>query len=140
MKASRLTPITVGVAAIGTAASLMLTVVPAQAVSSLPAPEQTCSSGQPKLDYEYLDLQDTFVDAWSNVCGTGTWTWNSNIYLETLRMPTSPYHRIWLHENPDGTGQSVCLYSQDNDVMPPEAVGWSDIPGNVQVSSNTTPC
>jgi hypothetical protein len=128
-------------ATITVTASLTLAAVPAQAASVIPAPPQTCSSGQPKLDYESLDYSYHYV--WSNVCGIGTWLWNTSSYfVYAIRMPTSPYHRIWFHQNPDGSGLNFCFYSTGNDIYVTDAtpMGWIDTPGNIQVSANTSPC
>jgi hypothetical protein len=110
---------------------------PAEAVNgTIPALPVTCSPGQPKLDYNGAGY-------WSNVCGFGEWNWDSHggtIPLVEIRMPTTPYHRVWLH----GTdGEAYCLYSQDTDVTPPNGGGVSynwTFPANVQVSNNTAPC
>jgi hypothetical protein len=138
-------------AAMGVTASLTLTALPAQATSYIPSSSpETCSSGQPKLDYEWLNAVGTTQNYyWSNVCGEGTWTWidsqnGHSYYLWALRMPTSPSHRIWLHQNADGSGLSACFYSTGNDIYMTNYYSqyglWIDQPGNIQVSANTSPC
>jgi hypothetical protein len=141
-------------AVIGATATLTITAVPAQAATSIPAPSQTCSSGQTKLDYEYGSYTSGVFNgiSWSNVCGTGTWTFYNPLhgtpldgnFLQELRMPTSPYHRIWLHQDANGGGSSACFYSENTDVILDNYVnqdgGWIKTPGNVQVSDNTSPC
>ena len=112
----------------------------------------TCTSGQPKLDYQVDSNSGTNI-YWANVCGTGQWTWQADIpnfvhfnILNAVRMPTSPYHRIWLHENANDTGGAVCLYSTGNDIFMDNLVGsgtdpsWIWWPANIQVSANTAPC
>lgn len=119
---------------------------PAAATVYIPGPQQTCSSGQPKLDYEYMQGQDYNTQTWSNVCGIGTWTWfgpqTYNLYA--IRMYTSPYHRVWFHQNANGSGQAVCFYSRDQDIYIQAYLynygNWIITPGNVQVSANTAPC
>jgi hypothetical protein len=149
MRKSRLSAIASGIAVIGAAVTLVLTTVPAQAASSIPGSSQTCSPGQPKLDYEWFlyNSSGNYTYTWSNVCGTGTWQWT--VYtgagaLYALRMPTSPYHRIWLHQNPDGSGLSACFYSTNDDIYIAgyelQYGDWIGNPGNVQVSSNTSSC
>jgi hypothetical protein len=143
----RKSAIVTGMTALGVTASLTLTAVPAQAASQIPGPQQTCSAGQPKLDYEYIYETDSSNSyTWSNVCGTGTWTWNDAgpgdypYFLYAIRMPTSPYHRIWLHQYANGSGATACFYSTGNDVYIPSIPTWETQPGNVQVSANTSPC
>jgi hypothetical protein len=126
-----------GLAAVGSALTLMLvTTVPSQAATNgtIPAAAQSCASGQPKLDYEYWEVTIGWV--WSDVCGDGDWTFSGGELVE-IRMPTTPYHRIWLHQY-DGSG-TACLYSQDTDITIPITT-WEDVPGDVQVSANTSPC
>lgn len=117
---------------------------PAAATVYIPGSPQTCSSGQPKLDYEYMEPLNYNTQTWSNVCGIGTWTWDQAWDLYAIRMYTSPYHRVWLHQNPNGSGQAVCFYSRDQDVYIQayfyDYGTWIQTPGNVQVSSNTAPC
>ena len=145
-----LSVIVTGMAAIGVTASLTLAAIPAQAASDIPGPPETCSSGQPRLDYETLSAyghSDTYT--WSNICGEGTWAWivgsgNYTYDLWAVRMPTSPYHRIWLHQDPGGGGLSACFYSTGNDIYIDNYFNqyglWIAQPGNVQVSANTSPC
>ena len=154
MKKFSLSAIASGVAVIGATATLTISVLPAQAAASIPAPAQTCSPGQPKLDYEYgLYTNGVFNGyTWSNVCGTGTWTlWNplhglplDGTWLQELRMPTSPYHRIWLHQYANNGGLNACFYSKDTDIILGNYVNqygaWINTPGNIQVSDNTAPC
>jgi hypothetical protein len=154
MKKSRLFATVSGVAVIGAAATLAIAVVPAQAAASIPGPAQTCSSGQPKLDYEYGSYNMGYFNGitWSNVCGTGTWTLYNPLhglpldgnFIQELRMPTSPYHRIWLHQDANGGGLTACFYSQDTDIILDNYVNqygsWIKTPGNIQVSDNTSPC
>jgi hypothetical protein len=140
MRNSRLRGLTASIVMVGPLVGLPFAMAgPAAAAISLPNGPQTCSSGQPKLDYEYgyytaeYGLQDI---TWSNVCGTGTWDWiypgGGSYELLEVRMPTSPYHRIWVHQG----SSSWCLYSQDTDVSGPSGF----YVGNIQVSDNTTPC
>lgn len=130
------------VAAVG----LPLATASAASASTIPSAPQSCSSGQPKLDYEYeYDTVSGPVYTWSNVCGIETWTWDSTYYaIVALRMPTSPYHRIWFHENPNGSGLTACFYSQDMDLYMGNYTSrygsWIYTPGNVQVSANTAGC
>lgn len=156
MSKFRLRSIIAGLAAITVTALLPLTTTsaaqaqPAQptpipcdsASQCLPAPQETCSSGQTKLDYEWQSsVTGDYV--WSNVCGTGTWNWDDPSYdtLLEIRMPTSPYHRVWLHQYANNTGDNYCLYSEDNDVTVPYQSAWDIyLPGNVQVSANTASC
>jgi hypothetical protein len=156
MRKYRLSAIVSGMAVIGVTATLTLAAVPAQATSSIPGPSQTCSSGQPKLDYQWgylLEPGGYYFYTWSNVCGTGTWAFTGAVsgganptgnFLWTLRMPTSPYHRIWLHQDANGGGLSACFYSEDTDIYLDNYTGqdggWIETPGNVQVSANTSPC
>lgn len=132
----------------GIAAAFIITfsaAVPAAADSSIPAGAQSCGSGQPKLDYEYENGSESGggATAWSNVCGTGTWDWNIGSFstqdwlLIAIRMPTTPYHRVWLHQG----SNSLCLYSEDNDIYISGYDGGTWLqPDNVQVSANTSPC
>ena len=39
--------------------------------------------------------------------------------LVEMRMPTSPYHRVWLHQYANNTGYNYFFYSEDNDVTVP---------------------
>jgi hypothetical protein len=120
---------------------------PAAATAYIPGSQQTCSSGQPKLDYEYMDVGNYNTLTWSNVCGTGTWTWlggTQEYWLYAIRMPTSPYHRVWLHQNANGSGATACFYSRNSDIYIQayfnQYGAWIQTPGNVQVSPNTAPC
>lgn len=54
-----------------------------------------------------------------------------------IRSPYAPYHRIWFHEDVDGSGWAVCFYSKDNDITIPQQYS---APGNIQVSASTAPC
>jgi hypothetical protein len=138
MRKPQLRAVVSGLAAVGSALTLMLvTAAPGQAATSgtIPAGASSCSSGQPKLDYEYWEVGEGWI--WSNVCGNGDWAWQSGTLLVEVRMPTTPYHRIWLHQY--GGSGTVCLYSQNTDISIP-AVTWEDAPGDVQVSANTAPC
>jgi hypothetical protein len=121
---------------------------PAAATVYIPGPQQTCSSGQPKLDYEYMENDNYNTLTWSNVCGVGTWGWadyqQGVWWLYAIRMPTSPYHRVWLHQNANGSGLTACFYSRNSDIYIQAYFNqygtWIQTPGNVQVSSNTAPC
>jgi len=137
---SRLRTALIGTAAIGSVLCLAVDyAVPADA-ATMPGSSQTCASGQPKLDYEWSNLQTNPAGTWSNVCGDATWTWNQSDFVLYIRMPTSPYHRVWFHQYANGSGGAVCLYSEDNDVQPPQQYVWEIDPGNIQVSANTSPC
>lgn len=114
----------------------------AAAGGSIPAVSPTCSAGQPKLDYEWYERVNgggVSDKVWSNVCGTGTWTWLKAVagggnYLAEIRMPTTPYHRVWLHLS----GHTpLCLYSRNTDISVPATY---DSPDDVQVAANTSPC
>jgi hypothetical protein len=132
-----------GLAAIGAALGLTLSTTAAARVTAaaIPGGTVTYASGQPKLDYLSVygggGAPVPTAGTWSNVCGVGTWTWNQYYTLHAIRMPTSPYHRIWLHQNADGSGWAVCFYSTGGNVSIP--FGY-DNPGNIQVSANTARC
>ena len=123
--------------------------VPA-ATGTIPGPPQTCSAGEAKLDYEWGSYLTGGGLTWSDVCGNGTWTFNSDdteYYLWAIRMPTSPYYRVWLHQDSNGDGLTACLYSQDNDIYIEDYANYYlnagfniYYPGNVQVSDNTASC
>jgi hypothetical protein len=114
----------------------------------------TCSAGQPKLDYEVQEQTNigvggyTYSYLWENVCGIGDWTWDAyssgigSQLLYAIRMPTSPGHRVWLHE--PGGSATLCMYSTGNDVYLGNYIGtvgdWVESPADVQVSTNTAPC
>lgn len=108
----------------------------AQAVS----PAATCN---PKLDYdaEYMPYAPFY---WGNFCGVGSYTINtegtSDIVISTIRMPTTPYHRVWFHQNDDGSGLSMCFYSKDTDINVLDSPAWVQTPGNILISANTSPC
>jgi hypothetical protein len=116
---------------------------------TIPGPAQTCSSGEPKLDYEWGSYPDGNL-TWSNVCGIGTWTFNNDdteYYLWAVRMPTTPSYRIWLHQDSNGDGLTACFTSDDVDVLMETyanqylSAGFNIYyPGNVQVSDNSAPC
>jgi hypothetical protein len=127
----------------------------AAANGTIPGGQETCSSGQPKLDYEFgLTANDGFNysdEEWANVCGTGTWNWDvGNGYdgdwgLVAVRMPTTPGHRVWLHQYANNTGWSYCINGTDTDFYVPVGGPNSgayqyELPGNVQVSANTASC
>lgn len=124
-----------GMVAVGATVGLTVAPVPAHASTTLPAAPETCSPGQPKLDYQYFVSYSS--EPWSNVCGTGTWVWNTAYAMMNIRMPTTPYHRVWFHEFADGSGWADCFYSEDVDMGT-----WlrDEEPGNIQVSANTAPC
>lgn len=151
----KLRPAAVSLLAVLTAAVATLAVAtsPANAVTSsrgtgpilaatyqAVSPAATCD---PKLDFEYGE-QGVGLVGWTNVCGEGTFFIDTTeYYLWAIRMPTTPYHRVWFHQNSDGTGQAVCFYSQNQDIYLKNYVGtypWIYYPGNVQVAANTSPC
>jgi hypothetical protein len=119
---------------------------PAAAAGTIPAAPQSCSGGQPKLDYEYINI-NTRVSTWSNVCGTGDWTWDTSgtYQLLALRMPTTPTHRVWLHLTGVYTGEQACVFSQNADIYVwyltnPGSDLYQVWTGDVQVSANTASC
>lgn len=114
--------------------------IPAQ----IPAAQQTCAAGVPKLDYEYEDIY-TGTSFWSNVCGFQVWPWNRSDYrLLAYRVATNPSdYRIWEHED----GLALCETSFGGDVYTWElgdgeqaAVDYWDNPNNLQLSSNQVWC
>lgn len=125
------------------AAAMAVAVAAGTMLSTGTTSAASASSCDPKTDYEYLATGST-PPAWFNVCGFGTWPWPFGSFLTALRMPTTPYYRIWLHQNSDGTGLSACFYSEDTDVYMADYVAkygnWIEEPGNLQVTSNTNPC
>jgi hypothetical protein len=119
---------------------------PAAAAGTIPAGQQSCSAGQPKLDYEYANLT-TRVSTWSNVCGTGTWNFNQsgNYELLAIRMPTTPTHRVWLYAYGPYAGDSVCAWSPNTDVYVyyltnPGSELYQLWTGQIQVSTSTAKC
>jgi hypothetical protein len=113
----------------------------AAASTSIPASPQTCSAGEPKLDYGWAEVVQGVQSStvWSDVCGFAIWDWDAsggggiNLIIK-VRMPTTPTYRIWLHNS---AGDAWCAYSEDSDISVPAAF---DTPVNVQVSGNSSPC
>jgi hypothetical protein len=118
-------------AAAAPASAPHLSAAGARAVS----PAATCD---PKLDYEYQNAAGAFE--WSNYCGFGTWDWGGYVFW-ALRVPT---YRVWLHQYADGSGLSLCLWSDDADVYmynyASQYGSWVYTPGNIQLTDNSTPC
>lgn len=143
------------------AAAVVLAAGPAQAATvpvarslQVTGPAATAAAScNPKLDYEVLN-NNTGTTSWSNFCGTGTgyiaWSLPGvplseySYSLWAVRMPTTPYHRVWLHQNADGTGLTACFYSKNQDLYISNYVNkygtWIYTPGNIQVSANTSSC
>jgi hypothetical protein len=120
------------------AATMSGATAPAQAATT-----QTVSAAatcDPKLDFEDL------AGDWSNICGDVTFAFGGDTGpgLAAIRMPTTPYHRVWLHQDTTGGGLTACFYSEDTDVYMANYTSkygtWIEHPGNIQVSANTSPC
>jgi type II secretory pathway pseudopilin PulG len=91
----------------------------------------------PKVDEELNGL-------WGNTCGDGFLSLYGEDYVNAVRSPSAPYHRIWFHQIADGGGLTACFYSTGQDIYPSDYVSeygsWVEYPGDIQVSANTTPC
>lgn len=88
------------------------------------------SSCNPKEDFE-IDGQ------WGNTCGFGILYLDNEALVTTLRSPYAPYHRIWFHQNADGSGWAACFYSTGHDIYIPYSYQY---PGNILISENTAHC
>jgi hypothetical protein len=145
----------VGLFAILAAAGTLLATTPAQAATTPQAARplqavtaQTSSAAatcDPKLDFEYGNL-NTGALTWTNTCGINTWAFdNADDYMWAIRMPTTPYHRVWFHQYLTGNGGlSACFYSEGQDLYMENYVDtygtWIYYPADFQVSANTSPC
>lgn len=114
-----------GIAAIAAAAAIGLIGPPVAAGAS----PDTCNSGN-----YWAWLQGSTFKLY--LCGVGTRNLSgSDLYSELHEGNRS--NRIWLHQHPDGSGWADCFRAANTT--------WSlnrqqMNPGNVQISSNTTPC
>jgi hypothetical protein len=158
----RVTRLRLRSAALALCAALMLisSTVAVGAVNVAPAAAaDSCSTN--KLDI-FFQLSDA-PSAWTNTCGTGVvweewagtavwgcpYLWISDVYqgctpraatIGEIRFPFAPYHRIWFHQNVDGSGWSHCFYSTNIDIYVYNFPAEYASPGNILVSDNTSPC
>jgi hypothetical protein len=54
-----------------------------------------------------------------------------------VEMSSSVRNRVWFHQNSDGTGWADCKQAHDASIP---INGRDQDPGNIQMSSNTSPC
>ena len=110
----------------------------AVALAGLAVPASASTSGHPAR------RSCTPSNAWVSIMNVGSSGWifcsvGTKVVAGTgpfVEMSSIVFNRIWLHQNPNGSGWADCFEGR----LSWPLHGRDQNPGNVQVSANTNPC
>jgi hypothetical protein len=94
------------------------------------------SSCSPRTDIMENKTNSSSGEVAGDFCGIGyrhpTHSGNAWEHIHEVWDATSPYHRVWFHEN----GKSWCAWGPSHHVVPKAFL----VPGNIQITSSTARC
>lgn len=122
-------------------AAVLAAAVAGVAVTAQPAGAATVRTAATATCYPKTSFTESTTNSGSNAwrghfCGTGyRHPWHRGSvweHFQTIWDSTSPYHRVWFHEN----GKAWCAWGSTHKAVPRAF----KVPGNILISQNTAPC